>query len=66
MEARTGIPLGHGVIQCELGVGVGAVDHHAPVPVSKPRQMQQPARRPQNGIYSEFHRIPTQKKKQNN
>lgn len=51
MDARAGIPLGQGVIQCELGVGVVA-DHHAPVPVSKPRQMQQPARRqPQNGIY---------------
>lgn len=67
MDARAGIPLGHGVIQCELGVGVVAAEHHVPVPASKPRQMQQPARRPpQNGIY--FHSVsnrPPQKNKHN-
>jgi microtubule-associated protein, RP/EB family len=39
LEARCGIPLGQGAIQNELGVGE----------VVAKRQMQQPARRVQNG-----------------
>lgn len=41
MEARFGIPLGSGAIQNELGVGETGIVK---------RQMQQPARRTQNGI----------------